>query len=144
MSLFYAAYTNNAEEALQLIEDGEDVNGEHSQNRNSPFRVPLLAALRSHHWHMMELLLTAGADTELPTARLERTVLFRLIKTKNLSMVRRLIHYGANVSAADLSGKTPLQMAVKNGLPEITEALVQAGADINAINEEGGSALLYA
>ena len=60
---------------------------------------------------------------------LEHTVLHAAVLTRNLGVVRQLIAAGANVNAQDLKGDTPLHEALRLRSKEITEALLDAGAE---------------
>ncbi|KAK7867803.1 hypothetical protein R5R35_001215 [Gryllus longicercus] len=61
-----------------------------------------------------------------------------------LSDVRRLIHSGAYVNYTDRYGSTPLVYAVFNDHADVVSLLLQRGADVNAVNLAGNSALHWA
>ena len=46
----------------------------------------------------------------------------------NAEVVRLLLNYGANAAAEDKRGKTPFQVALENGMDEITEFLTEHGS----------------
>ena len=50
----------------------------------------------------------------------------------NIAIVRELLKYGADPEICDLSGVTPLHIAVDNEQHDISMALIQAGADMLA------------
>lgn len=57
-------------------------------------------------------------------------------------VVQNLIHAGANVHAADLSGKTPLiYAALRNKNLKVMFGLIQLGAGVNAYDAQGNSPL---
>lgn len=63
----------------------------------------------------------------------------------DLDMVKLLLAAGANVKVGTREGAiTPLFMACTNGNAAIIEALLKAGADANAVNANGTSALMTA
>jgi uncharacterized protein len=63
----------------------------------------------------------------------------------DLEMATILLQAGANPKAATrLNAVTPLMMASKNGAAAIIEALLKAGADSNAVEEDGTTPLMLA
>lgn len=71
-------------------------------------------------------LVEAGADLA-PLRDALPWALFR----RNVELARKLVAAGADVNAASLSG-APLQIAARCGYKEIADALIAAGADLNA------------
>ncbi|MGZ3650363.1 MAG: FecR domain-containing protein [Bdellovibrionota bacterium] len=75
-------------------------------------------------------------------------MLFTGILSSDLAAVKKAIAHGANVSERSPdTGHTPLQMAIteKSGSDkEIFVALVAAGADVEALDENGHTALMFA
>jgi ankyrin repeat protein len=55
--------------------------------------------------------------------------------------VRRELAKGADPSQGDDAGYTPLHAAVQEGRPEVTEVLLAAGADPNAVDKYGNGPL---
>lgn len=62
----------------------------------------------------------------------------------NLNMVRRICEIRKHINTSDSHGWTPLMVAVYNNRADITEYLLTHGADINAVNNNGTTALMYA
>ncbi len=54
------------------------------------------------------------------------------------ALVTMLLEHGANLDAVDNDGLTPLAIAAQNGKSEAAQALVAAGADVNAPVAKGG------
>ncbi|GHS95560.1 hypothetical protein AGMMS50276_11670 [Synergistales bacterium] len=68
-----------------------------------------------------------------------------LCASSKLRRVRIAIKKGANVNAADNSGKTALMYAAsKNHNPKVTSLLIKSGADTQARDKRGKSVLDYA
>ena len=59
----------------------------------------------------------------------------------NLQEVMRLVRHGADLTAANVDGNTPLHFAASNGHAAMAEFLVNNGADVNAANAYGETAL---
>ena len=86
-------------------------------------------------------LLHAGADINYGARSLVGTPLHRAVAELDETMVNYLIRNGANVNAPDASGTTPLHivaaLAASPAALPIAQALVNAGADSNAVNNKG-------
>ncbi|MHC4212186.1 MAG: ankyrin repeat domain-containing protein [Planctomycetota bacterium] len=63
---------------------------------------------------------------------------FEQVKKGEIEQVRKLIAAGADVSAKDRKGQTPLHFAAKGGHEEIARLLIAEGADVN-VNMSDGS-----
>jgi uncharacterized protein len=71
------------------------------------------------------------------------TALHWAVQANDLETCDLLIHAGANVSAANKIGATPLLLAATNGSAAIMEKLLQAGANANApLTQSGDTALM--
>ena len=87
--------------------------------------VSSLAVLASMNWSV------AHADE-----------LFDAVKAGNVAAVQVVLSNGADVNQADLSGSA-LHLAVGIGSVEVAEALIAAGADLEAIGEPAGAHPLH-
>jgi uncharacterized protein len=58
------------------------------------------------------------------------------------AMIELLLDKGARVDALDAQGNTPLIRAARRGYPELVGPLVDAGADVDHVNQLGWTALL--
>ena len=58
-------------------------------------------------------------------------------------VIRHLIRHGVSVDETDKNGVTPLHRAVRFRSPSAVEALISAGADVNAIDRRSRSTPLH-
>src|SRR5437773_12522467 len=73
------------------------------------------------------------------------TALHWAVRADDLETADLLIRAGANVSAANREGATPMQLATLNGNAVMIGRLIQAGADATApLTKYGDTALLMA
>jgi ankyrin repeat protein len=73
------------------------------------------------------------------------TALHWAVRLDDLDIAELLIRAGANVSAANRAGATPMQLAALNGNAAMVEKLIKAGADSNApLTQYGDTALMMA
>jgi len=62
------------------------------------------------------------------------TALMNAVQKNDLATVKRLIEQGVNVSEPDANGDSPLIIAAYKGYTEIVRALLEAGADVGALD----------
>ncbi len=74
-------------------------------------------------------------------ARAHSNLLSALSADAPVQEIRKLLEAGGNVHERDEDGRTPLHMAVFNGSEEIVELLLSAGANPNAQDKKGVTAL---
>ncbi|MFO1315099.1 MAG: ankyrin repeat domain-containing protein [Burkholderiales bacterium] len=97
---------------------------------------PLLAAVAARDAAAAQAALTAGADPDVRDDA-GATALMRAAHGGDLALVRLLLAAGANVNAVAAGGWTALHKAVHNadedrGFPDVVQALLDAGADVEA------------
>ena len=61
-----------------------------------------------------------------------------------VKVVKYLLKSGAQVDAVSRRGRTPLHDACKRGHSQVLELLVEAGADVAAVDEDNVSAVYWA
>ena len=69
--------------------------------------------------------------------------LFEAIFDEDINAVRKLIREGANVNGKNSGGRTPLHEAVRDGLTDIANVLIDNGADVNATTSGFGDTPLH-
>lgn len=63
--------------------------------------------------------------------------LFEAVELGHINKVKSLIDQGADLESRDLAKNTPLHIACMVGDLEIAKLLIEKGADVNAINDNG-------
>jgi ankyrin repeat protein len=108
-------------------------------------KVTLMTAANSGDLSQVQKLLREGSDPNEHTDS-GKTALHYATQSKNVSVVRVLIQEGANVNAKATGNVTPLMLSLDMafGQPEISLALIRAGADVNAADVNGDTALIIA
>jgi ankyrin repeat protein len=66
---------------------------------------------------------------------------YPLHRSRSVAVTRELIAAGADVNTRDLKGQTPLVLWALNGKFELLRCYVEAGADPNAVADDGTTAL---
>lgn len=96
------------------------------------------------HWlEMTEAILAAGV--ELNPKTIYRSPLVHAIHEHDVVIIETLLKKGANPNLADSeTGETLLMFAAKYSTPEVVQALIEGGADVNARNKSGQTALTLA
>jgi ankyrin repeat protein len=66
------------------------------------------------------------------------------VKKNNVALVKQLIQQGVNVNELDAGGDAPLVMAAYEGHTEIVKLLLEAGADVTAVDPGMKATALHA
>lgn len=135
-----------------LLEHGADLERPDGQGL-----TPLMAAAQRHAPAIITLLLKHGAKLNA-TDHQGRTAVMYAAQTRNefsvsqaLDCLQGLLDAGANINDRDTDGLTPLHLAVSQFIteaggmvahPEIVAFLLAHGADVNAADKKGETALL--
>ncbi len=119
-----AAKKGDVPAIVAALEAGADINA------SDGWATPLWYAARRGQEEAAKLLIVRGADVNLAT-KSSGPPLHGAIERKNAILVKLLLASGANPNAT----KSALYMAVKSGCFECVTALVDSGADVNALNE---------
>ncbi|MBC2717207.1 MAG: hypothetical protein HF978_18025 [Desulfobacteraceae bacterium] len=158
--LFIAAALNDEGIVKILIAKGADVNAviltEYKYKEETVIKgaTPLMAALKMEQNANAALLVAHGADVN---ARCEDGTDSLMIVAVNgdLRMANFLLSHGANHQTRvtkdsavkgqlAFAGVTTLMIASGAGHMESVDALIKAGADVNAVSEKGATALMAA
>jgi ankyrin repeat protein len=112
--------------------------------------TPLMRAAKSNYIEAMKVLLGSGADARLAMANGSNVVtLLAGIRPASglnsadqiVASLRLLTERGANPNAPTTRGDTPLLVAARLGSNDVVRALVELGADLNATDNTGKTAL---
>ena len=142
-ALMEAVTSGHTEIVKVLLAAGADIKAVHRMGdqvlimaaRQRSYRNPTAVP----NAEIVEQLLAHGAD---PNARGEwgRTA---LMLANTSAKVKLLVAKGANVDAKDEYGRTALMQAASRGESDTVSALLDSGADVNAVDNKGLNALLY-
>lgn len=121
-----------------LLDKGAEVNAGAQKGQNILFYT-------SPESPCFDLLLERGADADRANSD-GYTALIRAINEDNLSAVNHLIAKGVDVNRVwlVLDRETPLMLAAEDGKVDIVNALLKAGADVQAKDKKGRTALQLA
>ncbi|CAN8256482.1 unnamed protein product [Cochlearia groenlandica] len=102
-------------------------------------REDVLLRLRNE---LLDRTTSSGSSLNIPPAETGGCSLLHCACEKaDIGMVELLLQYGAHVNATDSSGQTPLHYCILRGKPVIARLLLTRGADPEAVNGEGKTAL---
>lgn len=121
-----------------IIRDALLAAGADIDRKNSRGHTPLMLAVMQEDEEAMQALLTAGADIDAVSH--DGATAFSYARPDSRVAVILSDHAETN----SRGGRTPLMSAVIRGDPGEIDALVRAGADIDAVGPSGATALSYA
>uniref|UniRef100_A0A3Q3FKH3 Cyclin-dependent kinase inhibitor 2C (p18, inhibits CDK4) n=1 Tax=Labrus bergylta TaxID=56723 RepID=A0A3Q3FKH3_9LABR len=104
---------------LFLLENGADVNGFNTFNRTA------LQVVKLGNTALVEALLVAGADPNVPDPVLNLTVTHDAAREGFIDSVRVLVDHGANTNLVDGQGNLPLHLAAREGHLDVTQLLIE-------------------
>mgnify|MGYP000943002094 CR=1 FL=1 len=140
-TLLHEAAKNGSDRTVRLFLDVHaDVNA-----RTTPYRTtPLMSAAGNGHASTAGALLAGGAEVDAETTQ-GWTALTLAAQGDSVDTIRVLLAAHADVNHRDKEKKTPLLWYFNRPnmrAPEVLEALIAAGADVNAVPEDGQTALV--
>ncbi len=145
--LAVAARMADPDTAYMLISAGADVNAMNSapvaQLSGKGFCVAAQAAGsgKEHDIETLELLLDAGANFDEAA---QKNIMHAALNRGTQQMVKHLLAKGINANTKLAHGVPLLQVAVSNENPAVLAELLAAGANVNAANDAGLTALHWA
>ena len=138
-ALHWAAYQDDVAIAKRLIDAGAKAN---AANRYGV--TPLSLACTNGDGPLVELLLQGGADPDLALPGGE-TPLMTAARSGALGAVKALLARHVSVDGKDeRRGQTALMWAAAEGHADVTQALIEAGADFQMRLPSGFTPLLFA
>lgn len=127
-ALHWAVQANDLEMTEMLLKAGARVSA-----ANHLGATPMLLAAMNGSAAILERLVLAGADPNMPLSQTADTALMMAARTGKVDAVRVLLDHGAKVNAKETwGGTTALMWAVSERHPEVAKLLVERGADVNA------------
>ncbi len=139
-ALFTALNNNNQTQALLLLATIDNIN---LKNRSG--YTPLMVAVEKNMLAVIEALLTAGADVNIPSTHERKTALMDAAVLADPTITQLLLAAHANPNLQHgYTEKTALMLAVTSHRLATTQALLAAGAQINLQDGDGYTALMVA
>jgi ankyrin repeat protein len=137
-ALMAAAGQGNLKAVHLLLIAGADVNGTNAEGQTA-----LDYASKGGHSEIVDLLREPRRSMRLAKRALEQE-LMEAVEDGDAVTVGDLVRFGVDVNTKDNKGLTALIKAVESGLTDIVQALIDAGADVNAPDREYGATPLMA
>jgi hypothetical protein len=139
-ALVFAIRSGHVGVVRRLVEAGADV---HVIDPEGGFSMTDLACMKND-LEMVQILLARGAPVD-HLDNMGRTTLHLAAQNGNPAMVRLLINHKADVNVRSrIRPETPLTLAAQGGHTDVVERLLAAGADPDAVDHFGRTALIYA
>ena len=135
-----AARNDCCTEVLQvIISHGGDVNATGKDNRPA-----LMIACKKGNKDATNLLLSAGADPNLPDGNGATCIHYAVCEGCCKDMLSTVVNHGADINATSNKNVTSLMLACEKGNMDAINVLLNAGADPNIADAEGDACLQYA
>ncbi|DBA02947.1 TPA: hypothetical protein N0F65_005974 [Lagenidium giganteum] len=122
-----AAMQGHVERVQQLLVTGFSANAESAMGL-----TPLAAACQAGHSDVVSLLLRAGADVTHQHVRTGRTALMEAASRTNVSIVRELLRYGAELWTRDALGETAFDTAATSAIQQVLQRANERWSPDNA------------
>ncbi len=135
-ALMYAAHRGSGNMVQLLIAAGADINASDANGRTAL----IWAADANGNVDTVNILLANGADVNAKTRTTETALMAAAGYRDNEKVIHLLLSKGAQVNNRSKDGNSALIIAAFLGGKEIVKVLLDAGADINASNNQGFTA----
>ena len=135
--LHYAAEGGYKEIVELLLAKGADVN-----QRDKIGKTPTYWAMRYGRKEVTAILRKHGGKTEIELA--PKTSIWNAVAANNIEFVKELLISGEDVNAKFTKGARPLHATGMFGRKDVAEFLIAKGADVNAKDNNGETALDWA
>jgi len=142
--LYLTCKRGETEIAEFLLEKKADVNTIHSSGK-----TPLYIAVSRQFLDVVSKMLEK-CEGNLNKGSLDKSPLIKACRMQNVELVDMLLKHGADPNMTwkdcnpDLKPEIPLFLAIGEGNIDITKSLLRAGADVNAVNDEGENVMCFA
>lgn len=134
--LLVACALGDAEIAREALQAGANPNKPCNEGFDGV--TPLVMAVGiSRSLEVTSLLIDAGADVNIEWSE-DTTPIFETTADQFYDLAKLLVLKGANVNVRMGNGLTPLMFAARNGASMCVDLFLDAGADINAVEDEHG------
>ena len=131
--------TEEVEKLLKISAFKKDIDGQHDKDGSTA----LIHSAEKGHVEIMDLLLKAGADPNLPDFKGRSPLIHSASRGKKNAVEKLLSVEGLEVNAEDKYGRTAFTHAAKNGHVEIMDLLLKASADPFHKSFKGQTPLMY-
>jgi ankyrin repeat protein len=135
--LMDAARNPDADILRHLIKAGAPLN-----RKNDAGESAVSIAVHAESAENLKVLIDAGATVNLAQRDLDDALL-SAARSGSLSTVKLLLKLGARATAKD-DDTTVLMLAAESGTPEMIKLLIDEGADLDAVNNAGWTAMMHA
>ncbi len=137
-ALLEAIDGNDIDMVKKLMENGVSVNANNVDTKDNP----LTLAIMRGNVEIAKILMEKGARHNISSSNIGK-ILNHLIAKNHTEMVKFLIDNGTYIDSRYRT-RTPLMTAAAMKNTDLVEYLLEHGANVNAIDSSGNSALIYA
>ena len=132
-ALHEACASGHTEIVKYLLEKGADINSQVKENFKPLTPTPLICAIRTKDLELIKYLLDQKADPDLAD-EYDITPLGYAVINNNLSLIRLLLSYKANINYPQINGAGILMLAAYMNFTDIFRFLVWNGAEVKSGN----------